>query len=115
MKKTLGQSIEKLIREHLAEQKEELQQLVSLAFGEKRKSMRNENICRARRSRETLEDSASRLLAAVKNKPGETMQVLSADLGLSAVELHLPQVMLKKRKQIRTVGQRNLMRYFSVS
>lgn len=116
MQRKLGNAIEKLIRENLAEQKNELLNSIARAFGKNMKVSRATNSgVRVRRTQEELESIASRLLTAVKNNPGETMKVLAAAVGMSAIELCRPQAILKKRKQIRTVGQRSLMRYFPMS
>lgn len=112
----LSSSIEKLIRNHLENQQHEVAQAVARAFGKTTAMKTNGIIRRApRRSREELETLSHRLLAAIKSKPGESMRVLSNDMGESAAALVRPSAFLKKRKQIKTVGKCSLMRYFPLS
>ena len=68
-----------------------------------------------RRGSAEIEALSLRLLAAIKKTPGETMSVLRRELGVSAEELILPSRLLKKKKQVKTVGAYSLMRYFSLS
>jgi len=53
-----------------------------------------------------------RIYQAVCAKPGETMTVLSAELGASARELQRPMALLKKAGRVRSAGARHLTRYF---
>lgn len=52
---------------------------------------------------------------AVCERPGETMVVLAADIGSSPRELNRPVTILKRLGQVRSVGQRNLTRYFPLA
>ena len=53
-----------------------------------------------------------RLYQAVCAKPGEGMVVLATDIGASPRELNRPMAQLKGAGKVRSVGQRNLTRYF---
>jgi hypothetical protein len=48
-------------------------------------------------------------------RPGETMSVLAAEVGVSARELTRPVMHLKRAGQIRSVGERHLTRYFPLA
>jgi hypothetical protein len=55
---------------------------------------------------------AERLLAEVVATPGETMTTLAARLGAMVAELHRPMANLRRAGRLRSVGARNLTRYF---
>ncbi len=56
-----------------------------------------------------------RLYEAVCAKPGETMDVLSVDVGASARELNRSVLLLRKTGRIRSVGSRHQTRYFPLT
>ncbi len=114
----LEQQIEQLIREHLAECTRRAMLAVQRGFAATVKPTgrrRDESAHRAagrRRSVDELDGLAERLAAAVIAKPGTTMAVLAAEVGATVRELERPATHLKKAGRIRTVGERNMTRYF---
>ena len=67
---------------------------------------------RGRRSRAELSAVGERLHEAVCAHPGETMSVLAPALGKTPRELSRPMKALKRTSRVRSVGQRDLTRYF---
>jgi hypothetical protein len=114
----LEQQIEQLIREHLVECARRAMLAVERGFGttaNRTAPRRVEGACRVpgqRRSDEALDGLADRLAAAVCATPGATMVVLAAEVGAPVRELVRPAKRLKKAGRIRTVGERNMTRYF---
>ena len=115
----LEQQIEQLIREHIAECARRARLAVERGFAAPMKRTSPARaISRARRSigqRRSvteLDGLAERLAIAVCAKPGTTMVVLAAEVGVTARELERPAARLKKAGRIRTVGERNMTRYF---
>lgn len=114
----LEQQIEQLIREHLAECARRARLAVERGFaatikrsGATRVGSGRRAVGR-RRSVEEIDGLAERLMAAVSAKPGTTMVVLAAEVGATVGELERPAARLKKAGRIRTVGERNMTRYF---
>ena len=66
----------------------------------------------SRRPPEVLAALGKRFYAEVEKTPGETMTVLAPRLGLTAQVLDLPVRLLKRAKQVRTVGKGTRTRYF---
>lgn len=114
----LEQQIEQLIREHLAECARRAMQAVERGFAAtaKRTCPLRAKAARGaigqRRSAADLDVLGERLAAAVCSKPGSTMVVLAAEVGATVRELERPAQRLKNAGRIRTVGERNLTRYF---
>jgi len=114
----LEQQIEQLIREHLVECARRAMLAVERGFAAttKRTTPRRVDAARRavgqRRSAAELDGLAERLAAAVCAKPGTTMVVLAAEVGATARELERPAKRLKRAGRIRTVGERNMTRYF---
>lgn len=116
----LEQQIEHLIREHLAECARRAKLAVERAFASTTKrsgATRAGSGRRAvgkRRSVEEIDELAERLAVAVCAKPGTTMVVLAAEVGATVAELERPATRLKRAGRIRTVGERNMTRYFPI-
>ena len=115
----LIQGIERLVREHLAATRNAARVAVERAFGTEAASGAP---MRARRSegskrRGSAEVAAlgERFYRAVCAKPGETMTVLSLEVGASARELHRSVTLLKQAGRVRAVGSRSLTRYFPMA
>jgi len=114
----LERQIEQLIREHLVECARRAKLAVERGFAATVKRPTAARVGSARRvvgkrrSVEDLDGLAERLAAAVCAKPGTTMVVLAAEVGATVRELERPAKRLKKAGRIRTVGERNLTRYF---
>jgi hypothetical protein len=68
-----------------------------------------------RRAKSELSALGERFFEALSRKPGETMGVLSAEVGASPVELHRAVARLREAGRVRTVGERSQMRYFPLS
>jgi hypothetical protein len=58
---------------------------------------------------------SEKLYRAVCARPGETMAVLAADLDAPVLGLQRPMMHLKQAGQVRSVGQRNMTRYFPMA
>ena len=65
-----------------------------------------------RRSGEELAELGEQLYAQVCAHPGEAMTVFAQEMGMSVCELHRPMSKLKAEGRIRSVGERNMTRYF---
>jgi hypothetical protein len=65
-----------------------------------------------RRTGTELSALGERFFEALSRKPGETMAVLSAEVGASPVELQRAVARLREANRIRTIGERSQMRYF---
>ena len=115
----LGQRIEQLVREHIAESRRTAQEAVARAFSSSAPPSARRRRCASRDTkvgkRRTPEEMAAmceRLYQAVCAQPGETMAVLMLDVGASARELNRPMNRLKRSGRVRSVGSRGNTRYF---
>lgn len=68
-----------------------------------------------RRAKSELSALGERFFEVLSRKPGETMGVLSAEVGASPVELHRAVARLREAGRVRTIGERSQMRYFPLS
>jgi len=68
-----------------------------------------------RRARSELSALGERFFEVLSRKPGETMGVLSAEVGASPGELHRAVARLREAGRVRTIGERSQMRYFPLS
>lgn len=117
----LAIAIESLVASYIDEMRRCAQQAVEQAFS------RSGSTCvsakaklheaRARpparpRSAEELEALCKQLYGLVRARPGESLVVLSDEAGVSARALERPMAKLKAEGRVRSVGQRNVMRYF---
>ena len=114
--------IERLVQEHISTTRKEVEEAVERAFAlaTTRAPTRAPRRVRAsaegrRRAPEELAALSERLHQAVCAKPGETMNVLSADVGASSRELHRPMALLKDASRVRSAGSRNASRYFPMA
>ncbi len=62
-----------------------------------------------------MEGLSERLYEAVCANPGALMSVLAAQVGATARALHRPAMVLKRAGRVRSVGQRQLTRYFPMA
>lgn len=116
----LGQRIEQLIQEHLAASRMSAQQAVARAFasvataptGPARRAKVSQGKKRPSGDIAALGEHFYKALCA---KPGETMTVLAADVGVSALELHRSVTLLRRAGRVRAVGSRHLTRYFPMA
>jgi len=58
---------------------------------------------------------AERLYAAICAHPGAAMTTLADEVGATARELNRPALALKRAGRVRSIGQRQGMRYFPTS
>jgi len=122
--RTLENEIERLVREHVAASKAAAEAAVERGFGSARRgrpktkgrgaSGKSASPSRPR-TREEIAELGEGLYAAVCAKPGETMRVLSAEVGASGDDLRRPMTWLRRTGQVRTVGQKHRMRYFPMA
>lgn len=66
----------------------------------------------ARRSSEELAELRDRLYERICANPGESMATFAEVLGRPARDLHRPMSQLKAEGRVRSVGERNMTRYF---
>ena len=64
------------------------------------------------RTTERIAELGERFYEALLEHPGETMITLAAKVGASPRELRYPVVLLMRAGRVRSVGQRQSMRYF---
>ena len=117
----LCRGIEQLIQEHLAAVRKSAQDAIARAFASPARAQRT-NLVRPSRSAQRrlrasseIADLGERFFEAVRTKPGETMIVLSAEVGVSARELYRSVVALRRAGRVRSVGSRHLTRYFPMN
>lgn len=119
----LAQQIEKLVEAFIASGRAAASTAVNRAFasaaaGEKQRVRRPDGAKRepsGRRSSEDIGALSERLYAAICAQPGEGMASLAPVVGVPARALHLPMKQLKTAGRIRSVGQRQGMRYFPMA
>jgi hypothetical protein len=117
----LGERIEQLVQEHIAASRRSAQEAIERAFAAAAKSpVRTEAAKAPRRTgkKRPSADIASlgdRLYRAVCAKPGETMAVLAPMVGASARELNRPATLLRRAGRVRSVGTRQMTRYFPMA
>jgi hypothetical protein len=111
---TLEAKVERLVREHLAEQQVAVKVALERAFAvatTPRATVRR-RASYSRRARAEVADLAERLFEAVKACPGETMTVIAPRVGEKPRALERPMKHLKNAGRVRSAGERNLTRYF---
>lgn len=121
----LGEQIERMIQEHIAASRACALEAVTRAFvneagpgASRSKASRAHRTRSAPGKRRASSDIAAlgeRFYEALCAKPGETMAVLSSDVGASARELNRSVNLLRRAGRIRSVGNRNQTRYFPLA
>jgi len=119
----LGQKIEAVVRECLADVHREIQAAVDRALAVPARQgakppARAEVRRRApasRRDRAEVAALGERFYEAVNASPGESMAVLAKKVGSTPSELHRPVSNLKRAGRVRSVGQRQRTRYFPMT
>jgi acyl-CoA reductase-like NAD-dependent aldehyde dehydrogenase len=116
----LQSEIEKLVRAHLAAQKAAASAAIERAFAvattsKPKASTPSPRAWGRRRPPTEVAGIAERLYDAVRAHPGETMAVIAAEVGESALALSRPMHHLKNAGRVRSAGQRHLTRYFPMS
>ena len=117
----LGEKIEQLVRDHVAELAGVAEAAVQRALVVGKSTVAAKGIAgrpRAaskRRGATMVADLADRFYEVVSETPGETMSVLANRVGASPRELHRPVANLKRVGQVRSVGERQRTRYFPMA
>lgn len=106
--------ITQLAREHAIETLANALDLTPERSGRRRRSgaKKTGGNGRHKRSRVELERLTASLGDYIRDNPGEKMQDIAAELGVTAKQLSLPARKLAADSQIRTEGQRRATRYF---
>jgi acyl-CoA reductase-like NAD-dependent aldehyde dehydrogenase len=114
--------IEQMVAEHVAAVRKAAQAAVERAFAGASAAPSvapsRPHAARAAGKRRTgpeLLALGERFFEALSRKPGETMAVLSAEVGASPVELQRAVARLREANRVRTIGERSQMRYFPLS
>lgn len=121
----LSGKIEKMVAEHVAAVRAAAQAAVARAFAAtaaheapvvaKRARAGEVRQSRPRRPASELAALGERFYRAVCERPGETMLVLSAGVGVSARDLHRAVAELRRTDRVRVVGERIHTRYFPMA
>jgi hypothetical protein len=115
--------IEQMVAEHVAAVRKAAQAAVERAFAGASVAAptvapSRPRVARAAGKRRTgteLLALGERFFEALTRKPGETMAVLSAEVGASPVDLQRAVARLREANRVRTIGERSQMRYFPLS
>ena len=119
----LSRQIEQVVQDHIAASYKASAAAVERAFvsatsarvaAPRDVALRPEPIARRRAATE-IAALGERFRQVVSARPGETMAVLAAEVGLSPRELSRPVPLLKRAGQVRSVGERHLTRYFPLA
>ena len=114
----LAQQIERLVEDFIANSRTAAAAAVDRAFAGSTSKRIAGPVSAARRqigprrSPEQMESLTERLYEAICAKPGESMTVLAPLVGSTPRALNVPAKKLKTSGRIRSVGQRQLARYF---
>lgn len=114
VRETLEAKVERVVREHLAEQRVSVKAAIERAFASPstpRVTVRRRE-WQGRRARAEVVELAERLFDVVKACPGETMRVIAPRLGEKTRALERPMKYLKETGRVRSAGERNFTRYF---
>jgi hypothetical protein len=118
----LESRIERVIAGYFAESRKAAQEAIERAFASAKKKVpaivpQRRKTSGGRNRREPSEVAAlgERFYLALCEKPGETMMVLSAEVGVSANELYKSVRMLRGAGRVRAVGKCNRTRYFPMT
>jgi len=114
----LEQQIELLVRDHVAALRRTAEAAVARAFSPARATDRRPATRRTnapRRAPAELSALSERLYAAICAQPGAAMGTLAAELGATPRQLNRPALQLRRAGRLRSVGQRQAMRYFPMA
>lgn len=121
----LSGKIEKMVTEHVAAVRAAAQAAVARAFAAtapreatvvaKRARATEIRQSRPRRPASELAALGERFYGAVCDKPGETMLILSSEVGVSARDLYRAVAELRRTNRVRVVGERGHTRYFPMA
>jgi hypothetical protein len=117
----LGKKIERLVTDHIEASRRAAESAVKRAFATASPGRRHGEAKRPgpkrggkRRTPEEIATLGEQFYATVCARPGETMSVLSTDLGVTSRELHRSVTNLKTAGRIRSAGQKHMTRYFAM-
>ena len=118
----LTKQIEGLVQQYLADGRRTAEAAIERAFGTTpaRRSVKqcspegspSNGTSRRRRTADEVSQLGEQLYELVLEHPGEAMTKFAAELGVPVRELHRPMSALKQDGRVRSVGQRQAMRYF---
>lgn len=120
----LERQIEQMVAAHVAALRKSAQGAVERAFATASAATpavapssrpRAARVASKRRAGSELSALGERFFEVLSRKPGETMGVLSAEVGASPAELHRAVTRLREAGRVRTIGERSRMRYFPLS
>jgi acyl-CoA reductase-like NAD-dependent aldehyde dehydrogenase len=119
----LERQIEQMVAAHVAALRKAAQGAVERAFAAASAAAQTVAPSRPRAARAAgkrragaeLSALGERFFEALSRKPGETMGVLSAEVGASPQELHRAVGRLREAGRVKTVGERSAMRYFPLA
>src|SRR5258706_10643737 len=119
----LERQIEQMVAAHVAALRKAAQGAVERAFAASSASgptvaasrPRAARAASKRRAGAELSALGERFFEALSRKPGETMVVLSAEVGASPQELHRAVGRLREAGRGKTGGERSAMRYFPLA
>jgi hypothetical protein len=117
----LERQIEQAVAAHVAALRKAAQSAVERAFAAASVAAvvpsrpRAARAASKRRAGAELSALGERFFEALSRKPGETMVVLSAEVGASPQELHRAVGRLREAGRVKTVGERSAMRYFPLA
>jgi hypothetical protein len=118
----LERQIEQMVAAHVAALRKAAQGAVERAFAAASAAVptmpsrpRAARTVGKRRAGSELLALGERFFEALSRKPGETMVVLSAEVGASPQELQRAVARLREAGRVRTVGERSAMRYFPLT
>ncbi len=118
----LTRQIEQLVARYVEESRRAVREAVERGFGTSPSPSRaskgptttrgSRKPPERRRPPEEVAQLGARLLELVRARPGESMVVFAAELELGVRDLQRPMSLLKREGRVRSVGQRQSMRYF---
>ena len=118
----LANAIETVVASYLEEVRRTVQHAVERSLSRSAATTRpnkskvertdHQRSAKTRRSTGALDELCDRLHQCVCARPGEPTTVFADELGCTVRDLQRPMAKLRAQGRIRSVGQRNLMRYF---
>ncbi len=118
----LAKQVEQLVAQYVAESRRAVREAVERALGTSTSPRRPSSATtrpksprkspERRRPPEEVAQISVRLLELVRSRPGESMVVFAGELEMGVRDLQRPMSVLKRDGRVRSVGQRQSMRYF---
>jgi hypothetical protein len=115
----LAQAIEALVASFVDESRRAAEEAVQRSFAGARRNAKRAHRSRMeaahppkRRTADELSELCEKLYELVRARPGESMAVFAEEIGLPTPALHRPMSKLKSEGRVRSVGERNMTRYF---